>query len=199
MPQSYTPIELWEVKPLLESKGYRFHQTRLYAVQLTKPDMVKRFEDTNAPIRHRLGGISRDALHKILLYSQSAQHAAQQIEDISLGNKLAPEEPSSHAPQAIDEQQIHRLAEAYAQNLAAKKDNEAVSDLQAQLREAQAMIQELQETSKAAVAPAKKKRGRPKKAKKAADKTNVLGSEPELDAEQQAMLDQALRNMKPSE
>lgn len=195
MPQSYTPIELWEVKPLLESKGYRFHQTRLYAVQLTKPDTTKRFNDTNAPIRHRLGGIKRDVLHKILLYSHSAQHAAQQIEDISLGNKLAPEEPTNQVPQAIDESQIQRLAEAYAENMVAKRDNEAVNDLQAQLKEAQDMIRELQESSKAKKpAAARKKRG---KAASKPDKTNVLGAEPELDADQQAMLDEALRNMNP--
>lgn len=191
MPQSYTPIELWEVKPLLEAKGYRFHQTRLYAIQLTKPDMVKRFEDTSAPIRHRLGGISRDALHKILLYSQSVQHAAQQIEDISLGNKLAPEEPSNAAPQAVDEKQIQRLAEAYAENLAAKKDNEAISALRDELKKAQQMIQELKNGQEAAKP---KKRGR----KKAADQSGgVLGGDSELTEDQQAMLDQALANMNP--
>jgi len=195
MPQSYTPIELWEVKPLLEAKGYRFHQTRLFALQLTKPDIAKKFEDTRAPIRHRLGGISRDTLHKILLYSHSAQHAAQQIEDISLGNKLAPEEPSGTVPQAIDEQQIQRLAEAYAENLAAKRDNEAVSELKSQLEEAKAMILELQENAKAASSPAKKKRSR---SRKKPDNSNVLGAETELSADQEAMLDQALRNMNPS-
>jgi len=195
MPQSYTPIELWEVKPLLESKGYRFHQTRLFAIQLTKPDVAKKFQDTNAPIRHRLGGISRDALHKILLYSHSAQHAAQQIEDISLGNKLAPEEPSGNVPQAIDEKQIQRLAEAYAENLASKRDNEAINDLKTQLEEAREMIDELKALA-TADKPAKKKRG---SRKKPVVNDNVLGAEPELDAEQQAMLDQALRNMNPPE
>lgn len=195
---------------MLENKGYRFHQTRLYAIQLTKPDLVERFQDTKAPYRHRLGGLSQSTVHKILLYSHSAQHAAQQIEDISLGNKLAADEPTQNAAQAIDESQIHRLAEAYAENIAAKRDNEAVQNLQSQLAAAMDKLEKI-ESSQAAnnKKPAeKKKRGRPRSkaieagaelARKAASQGNVLANKAALDEDQEELLRQAMSKMKPSE
>jgi len=208
MPQSYTPIELWEVKPHLTKKGYQFHQTRLWAVQLTKPDPHQQFKDTRAPVRNRLAGISKENLNKILLYSSSVSHAAQQIEEMSLGTKLAPDEPSNVAPQGIDEEQIKRLAEAYAENLAAKRDNEQVASLQEELAESRAMLLEMQaqlkamqEAPPATTRGAKKKRGKKAAAKKAPapkKEENTLQVSGELTPEQQSLLDETLRNMNPS-
>lgn len=187
----YTAIELWQVKPILIQRGYRFNGNRNYGIQLTKASTTKRFRLTGAPYRDLLGGVSHQQLKQILLRSNSAEEAADQIEAICTGKQLVPEFQDDRvvAPQ-LNDKLIEQIVQNRTENVIAQK----TAQQEKRILELQAQIEALEaRASQPAPVQEKKKPGRPKGSKNKAKPvavprgTDVL-DDVELTEEQEEML-----------
>lgn len=176
----YTAVELWEVKGILLNRGYRFNGTRQYGLQLTKAHPTKRFSLTGQPYREILGGVSHQQLKQILMRSNSAGEAADQIEAISTGAQLAPAFDDNTAVPKVDDKLIERIVQNRTENVIAQKT--AAQEQQIALLQQQ--IEELRQQKAAPAVPAKRKPGRPKGSKNKPKAGDVV-----LTEEQEEMLD----------
>lgn len=172
MPLKYTPIELWQVKPLLQARGYGFNGTRAYALQLNKAHPSEVYRMTGTPKRVLLGGINHATLERILMRSETATEAADQIEQLCLGKRLEPSFGSDHANASIDTDTIEQIARNRADNLVAQR-TAAQAEMIAKLHEE---VERLKLERAAQAEPKKPKRGRPKGSKnggKAGESTEI--------------------------
>lgn len=167
--------------------GYRFNGNRNYALQLTKAHPTKKFELTGAPHMIPLQGIRKDAMERILHYSENAQHAAQQIEALSLGQIMEPEVGPAHAPtQQFDEAVIERIVQQRTENVIAQQKDVHLE----QMAEMRATIAEMQKKLAEQAKPVtRKKRGRKPGKKSVVEQAKKdLADEPELtEAEEEAV------------
>lgn len=188
---------------MLIERGYRFHGNRAYAIQLTKPHPTKKFKMTGAPYRDPLGGISRRTLTNILMFSQDAVEAADQIEAMCAKGQLEPEFKSAHAPGAgakVDQELLERMAQNRADGMVAKREAEReiresereieMKEVKLQLTEAQAAIKQLTKKK-----PAAKGKAKPRKSAVAAAKAK-LSSEPALTEQQEKMAQEVMAGFK---
>jgi hypothetical protein len=189
MPVNHTKLDLVDVTTVLRRRGYAFHSQYQTGIRLTKPDMSANgvFKETKRRKRVLLVPVSPAHLHDILIYSRNANEAADQIEHISLGVQDAPSFHQAAAPAepAVDADTLDRLISNRVANELAKQQaiNDAkIAELQDQLEKAQEPGPATSRKRKAVKKPARKR-------KRAVDESGL----PELTEEEQAGLDEVLR------
>ena len=184
MRESYQASEE-DVLTLLRKKGYNFLVSKAYAVQLTKPNPLKRFAQTGTPYQEPLGGVSKSNYEHILRWALDAEEAASQIERLCLGMISVPEvgPRQQNAPAQIDEKAIEKLAKARAESIASQALAE-VGTLKAQLQAELAEVRKFRDEMSEQMAD-KPKRGRPRGSK---NKPKGSAYDRELTPDEQAII-----------
>lgn len=191
MAVQYTRIELWEVLPVLQKRGYLVHGQRIFGIQLTKADKTQRFKDTGKFKRQLLGGVTKRQLEDIMRFSRDPAHAADQIEAISLGKTMEVEKPMMGSGPQLDQEQIDRIAQSRAEHIASEMTRELQREKEQLAKSFEERIAKM-EKALAAAEPAGKKKG-----KKTPRVLKDVG-EPDLTEEQEREYQRVMSNLGPA-
>lgn len=100
MPFVTTKLDLIDVFPFLQARGYGIHSDRKFAVQLNVPSKTRFRKMDGVAYRELLRGLGKPEVDAVLTRAESAEDAAMWIERLSLGEQMSAQD-AQNVPGAI--------------------------------------------------------------------------------------------------